>query len=140
MVKVSYSTEILEYKIFLDVISRFVRLGWHGVGPIEKDDQGRDGFIYISFHTHPEDADKLDELLQKVITSESFFCFKRSRGNRFSICSKKFNTLEQESENFSEALEKAKENGNSLSIQTATQIKLLSDLLYEKIKSIRIES
>ncbi len=36
MVKVSYSTEILEYKIFLDVISRFVRLGWHGEDQLRK--------------------------------------------------------------------------------------------------------
>ncbi|MBU2712861.1 hypothetical protein [Zooshikella harenae] len=118
---------------FLNLIDDLFEKGWHGYGPSLKDS---DSLLYISFHVNPENSDVLNDLLVKCIEScnQDFWSLKRSRNNRFYLCSNTFKSKADELGSYEEAVKSLSDTGADLGEVTARELKLLTRKLAEMSK------
>jgi hypothetical protein len=73
-------------RIFVDALKCIAMLGWWGSGLGKPEGNF---LLYVSFHVHPNDADKTHELLLDAIQSYggvTQWVISRSQRNRFVIC------------------------------------------------------
>ncbi|MCG8519637.1 MAG: hypothetical protein MI794_16740 [Pseudomonadales bacterium] len=119
---------------FLSLIDDFFGKGWHGYGPSF---DGLDSFLYISFHVNPESSDLLNDLLVESIEScnKEFWFLKRSRNNRFYLCSNEFKSKSEELGSYEEAVKILSNTGAGLGEVTARELKILTRKLAELSKS-----
>lgn len=116
--------------IFLDSLSRIVRRGWFSAGPSAQDGKS---LLYVSFHVHPDDADRLFALIQRsssLYGGKIEWILERHQHNRFILCPHQIALQAKELGNFGKAVAKARKVSPALEREAASDLIILSDFLY----------
>jgi hypothetical protein len=117
--------------IFSDLLSCVSRRGWFSAGPSAEDGKS---LLYASFHIHPDDADRLFELIQKSIHTyggRTAWVLDRQQHNRFILCPAQLESKAKELNNFGKAAEEVRREFPELEHDAAVDLILLSDFIYE---------
>ena len=117
--------------IFMDLLSEIGRRGWFGAGPSADDGMA---LLYVSFHVHPEDADRIFLLVQEGIRcygGETEWVIDRLQQNRFIIYPIQLEMKAREVDDFQKATEIIRNEFPSQERDAARDIIVLSDVLYQ---------
>lgn len=83
----NYSKSSIPSEVFVDLLNKIGRRGWYKGGPAEEKDFQL--VPTISFHMHPDDADRVENILRLGIAryaGNTVWVLQRTSQNRFFLC------------------------------------------------------
>jgi len=117
--------------IFSDLLNSVFRRGWFSAAPSADDGKS---LPYLSFHVHPDDADRPYESLENAMIAyggNTKWRLKRTRQNRLILCPEQVALRAEQLGNFGNAVMEIRETLPHLERGAATDLILLSDFLYD---------
>jgi hypothetical protein len=87
---------------FVDTLRELTSIGWYHFGPVS--DSG-DSLLFVRFHTHPDNADSIYDLVKSCLEGDGFWYFERSSENRFYICPAELKLKSEEIGNLQQAVD-----------------------------------
>lgn len=126
----AYSQKEEALWLFSDLLNCIARRGWYGAGP-----GGSSGnyFLYVSFNIHPEDADRVHQLLLDARQSyggEIEWVVQRYQQNRFILCPIEIAKRGEEINNLGDAAQEFHAAQSELGYLVAIDLIRLSDEIY----------
>ena len=119
--------------VFFDLLGVISRRGWFNAGPLQENGEC-DSLLFVHFHIHPDDAERINSLFEDYINSHDFWYLKREQGNRFSLYSQELKNKITEVNDFRQAINDVESNYKELGIRTAEELMVLSDSVYQGFK------
>jgi hypothetical protein len=119
--------------VFFDLLGAISRRGWFNAGPLQEDGEN-DYLLYVHFHIHPDDAERINLLFEEYINNHEFWYLKREQGNRFSLYSRELKNKVSETDDFRKAVHEINSDCKDLGKKTAKELIALSDILYQRFK------
>jgi len=129
----AYTSSARAGKIFSDMLNSVSRRGWFSSAPSTDDGQS---LLYVSFHVHPEDADRLSESIEKAISEyggNTKWRLTRTQQNRFVLYPEQLAVRTEQSGDLGAAMMETRRVLPNLEREAATDLILLSDFTYDAI-------
>ncbi|WP_156970863.1 hypothetical protein [Andreprevotia chitinilytica] len=130
-----YSARPKAGQIFLDLVAHIATRGWY---MLSRGDDEADSVLCVSFHVHPDDADRVALLLYSAIegfSGKTQWVLNRNQHNRFFLTSTKAMSVYEKKKSLADMEREIVTTWPELGQQTATDLLTLSDVVYENFLS-----
>ena len=129
----AYSKEKNASAIFMDLLNSITLRGWYQASP----GTNENGILYVSYHIHPDDSDRIFGLISEVISTykgKVDWILKRNNHNRFFMCPKAIDDRAKQLGSFDKAYDEFLGEDCEIGVLAAESLKELSDLIYKRFQ------